>query len=339
VEIMPKKHSPRKGSLGYSPRKRVKSIIPRLRSWPELDRVVPIAFAGYKVGMTHAIVIENNPHSPLKGMEIAIPLTIVETPPLLAIGARCYKQTSYGLKVSGEIWADNFPKQLKKAKKKDFKKEKAETSYNAKHKNNDWSKFEESDEIKLITATQPRLAGLPKKNPEIMEQPLGGSISEKLTYVKENLGKEINVFDVFSEGDLVDIITITKGKGTQGPVKRWGVKLLPAKSEKFRRKPGSMGPWTPKTTSWRIPQAGQTGYHQRTIFNLPIYKVGRQENKLVMKGDFLHYGKISSDYLILRGSIGGPPKRLVRIRFAIRKKKKITVPEIKYLSTSSKQGV
>jgi large subunit ribosomal protein L3 len=73
---------------------------------------------------------------------------------------------------------------------------------------------------------------------------------------------------------LVDTIAITKGKGIQGPVKRWGIKRLPHKSRKTVRGVGSIGPWTPGTVMYSVPRAGQMGFHQRTEYNKQILKIG-----------------------------------------------------------------
>ena len=47
-------HHPRRGSIGYYPRKRAKKMQGSIRSWPEIEGNPKLqAFAGYKVGMTH----------------------------------------------------------------------------------------------------------------------------------------------------------------------------------------------------------------------------------------------------------------------------------------------
>ena len=54
---------PRRGSLAFSPRKRAKRPVPRIRSWPDEDKVRLQAFPVYKAGMTHAFIKEDNPRS------------------------------------------------------------------------------------------------------------------------------------------------------------------------------------------------------------------------------------------------------------------------------------
>jgi large subunit ribosomal protein L3 len=60
-------HRPRRGSLSYSPRKRAKSEVPRIRSWPEEDKARMAGFAGYKAGMTHVMMIDDRPKSLTEG--------------------------------------------------------------------------------------------------------------------------------------------------------------------------------------------------------------------------------------------------------------------------------
>ena len=146
--------------------------------------------------------------------------------------------------------------------------------------------------------------------------------------------------EVFKEGEYVDVSAITKGKGFQGPVKRWGIKILPRKTRKGRRQVGSIGPWTPARIMWTVPMAGQMGYHQRTEYNKRILKIGDDGKEVTPRGGFLRYGPIRSDYVVLAGSVPGPTKRLVHLRQAIRPKTaEISTPTITHISTVSQQGV
>src|SRR3989344_954150 len=97
--------------------------------------------------------------------------------------------------------------------------------------------------LTVVVYTQPKLTGIGKKRPEIFEIALGGSIKDKFEYAKQNIGKEIKITDIFKEGELVDIHGVSKGKGTQGPVKRFGISIRSHKAEKTKRGPGSLGGW------------------------------------------------------------------------------------------------
>ena len=103
---MPTTRRPRKGSMGYSPRKRASSITARMSSWPEGgDGAKLQGFAGYKAGMTHAFIVDYRPRSTTAGQEIQVPVTILEVPPLKVCAVRFYQDTPYGRKAVGEVWS------------------------------------------------------------------------------------------------------------------------------------------------------------------------------------------------------------------------------------------
>jgi len=84
---------------------------------------------------------------------------------------------------------------------------------------------------------------------------------------------------------------------------------------------------------------GQLGYQQRTEFNKRILKVGTDGPSIVPEGGFLHYGIVRNSYIMIKGSIPGPAKRLIRIRPAIRQgEHAIRAPAVNYVSLESKQG-
>ncbi len=327
---------PRRGSLAFSPRKRAKRSVPRIRSWPEEDTVRLQAFPVYKAGMSHAFIKEDNPKSPNAGQEIFTPITILEAPPINVFGIRVYGRNERNyLTTLTEVWADNLDKELER-KIKLPKKEDRKTIEDLE------ALKDKIEDVRVLVHTNPKLTCLPKKKPEILEIRIGGkNIDERLNYAKEILGKQLNITDVFQEGELVDTIGVTKGKGFQGPVKRWGVKIQFGKHARkgVGRHVGSVGPWQPKMIMWTVPMAGQMGYHQRTEYNKRILKIGDNGEEITPKGGFLHYGVIRNKYVVLKGSVQGPAKRLIVLRRAIRPQEPlIKVPEITYISTTSKQG-
>lgn len=330
---MPDIHHPKRGSHGYSPRKRARTETPHIKSWPEgMDKPKIQGFLGYKAGMTHAFVVDYRPTSTTTGREIRMPVSIVETPPIKIAAVRVYKNTCHGLQTIGEIWAEKLDPELSKR-----------LPLAKKEKKKNWDFVKDADEIRALVYTQPKLVtGIPKKTPEIRELRIsGGSIEEQINYAKEILGKEIKIKDAVREGDMLDIIAVTKGKGFEGVVKRWGVKLLVHKNSKHRRMIGTAGSWHPNWVQATVPQAGQRGYHQRTEYNKRVLKIGENGTEITPSGGFPHYGVIRNSYIVLHGSIPGPTKRLVGMRDAIRYQRgvKVEKPEITYISTTSKQGV
>ncbi len=328
---MPTPSNPRKGSKGFGPRKRAASEVPRFRSWPEADGEPTLqGFAGYKAGMTHVMMVNDQQGSPREGMTESVPVTIVETPPLRVAAVRGYRETPYGRRPVTEVWTDDLDEETERAVAKP--EEEGDV---------DELRDEDVDEVRVIAYTTPAdVSGVPKKKPDLMEVPVaGGSVDASLDRAEELLGGGADVDEVHRSGEYIDVSAVTKGKGTQGPVKRWGVKLRKGKHYRqgWRRRIGNLGPWHPSRVRSTVPQQGQMGYHQRTEINKRLLSVDDED--ATPEGGFVNYGEVSSSYLLVKGSVPGPKGRLVRTRHAVRPKDDAAYdPEIRYVSTSSDQG-
>jgi len=331
-----KQHAPRRGSLAFLPRGRASRAIGRVRFWPKVEEgPTLLGFTGYKAGTTHVFLVEDRPGSPDYGQETLHAATVVETPPMVVCAIRAYVRNEYGLQTFTEAWMKNPPKDLNRAVKLP---ENLNPEENLKKIEENLDKIAE---FRLLTATQPRQTGVPKKKPDVMEIKIdGGSIGEQFEYAKSLLGKTVSAADIFKEGQFVDIISITKGKGFQGPVKRWGVKILPRKSRKTKRGIGVLGPWNPSRILYTVPRAGQMGYFQRTEYNKRILKIGNDGSEVSPKGGFLRYGPVRGTYILLDGSLAGPTKRLIRLRYPARPPRKVpeAPPKITHISLESPQG-
>ena len=108
---MPRRRTPRQGSMQFWPRKRAESIKARIRYWVPQKEAKPTGFAGYKVGMTHIIVTDNRPNGMTKGEDIRLPVTIMECPPIKVAGVRFYSQDLYGVKAFTQIMHDKNDKE------------------------------------------------------------------------------------------------------------------------------------------------------------------------------------------------------------------------------------
>jgi len=112
---MAQKSHPKRGSRGYWPRKRIQSLRPHFNAWPEVgtDKAPRLqGFAGYKAGMTHAVIRDSNKNSQTADQEIQAPVTVLEVPPMRVAAIRFYTGSSYGLKTLTELWADKLEKNL-----------------------------------------------------------------------------------------------------------------------------------------------------------------------------------------------------------------------------------
>jgi len=294
--------SPRKGSLQFWPRKRASKFIPRV-NWNAVSSGKDIqGFICYKAGMVSVSVKNNILDSMTKGKEITIPATILECPKMKIFSVRFYKDS----KVAGEILAENLDKELKrkvklpKLKKKldDFKKE--------------------YDDVRIVCYSAVKKTGI-KKTPDLSEIGIVGTADGKVNFIKEKLNKEISVMEVFEKGQVVDLRGLTKGKGFQGPVKRFGIKLKKAKSEKGRRRPGSIGPWHPARVTFRVPMAGQLGMFTRVVYNNKIIDLGNSDGKF---RNIKNFGDVKTDYIMVAGSIQGPAKRQLLITAPLRETKR-----------------
>ena len=194
-------------------------------------------------------------------------------------------------------------------------------------------KAEDYDDIRVLVCTKPKQTTIGKKKPELFEMQLGGKIKEKFEWAKGNLGKEIQVTDILKEGQQVDVHVITKGKGLQGPMKRFGISRTSHKSEKGVRTPGNVGPWT-GARQWRVAKSGQTGYQQRAEYNKWLMKISTKPEEVNSKSGFRSYGIIKNPSILIKGSIAGPAKRLIILTNPIRPSKNIPkeAPTIKYIS-------
>ncbi len=313
-------------------RKRAETQTPEVGSWPKVQEVGLLGFAGYKAGMTHATMIDDDAGSVTKGHEIAVPVTVLEAPPLFVFCLRAYKDTPYGKKIAADVFAEKIDEKVRK---------KLTLPKNNKMSMKDLDSIASSvSDVRVLVFTSPSLAGFGKKMPEVMEIAVGGKDGKaKLEYAKGILGKEVKVSDAVKDGEYFDTIAVTTGKGWQGAVKRFGVSMQRRKATGRYRHVGTLGPWHPAFVMYTVPMAGQMGYHHRTEHNKRVLKVGGAKERITPDGGFLNYGVVKNDYVLVKGSVGGPMKRLVRLRKAMRRQgEKVLKPEMKFISLSSKQG-
>ncbi|MEM0052983.1 MAG: 50S ribosomal protein L3 [Nitrososphaeria archaeon] len=329
-----KKNAPRHGSLAFRPRVRADGIVPRVRYWGCLDSPRPslLGFIGFKAGMMHTIISGENPRSPTFGKPVFRASTVLVCPPIRICGIRLYGENVEGEYALTEVYSDKLPKFYERALPKGCLAKKYNVSVLDKV-------IESVKRVVAIVGAEPHEAKLSQKKPIILEVEIGGgkSVKDRIEYAKSILGSTIRVKDVFKAGDFVDTIGITKGKGFQGPVKRFGIKRKQHKSRKSVRAVGCLGAWHPAAVTYTVPRAGQMGFHQRTSYNKRILICSSTEKGMVFNpaGGFKHFGIVKGDYLVLDGSVQGPPKRPIVLRFAVRSKvEKPTTPKIIYTSVS-----
>jgi large subunit ribosomal protein L3 len=335
--------APNRGSQQFWPRTRANRAYPSITTVPIIKDNIPTSFCGYKVGMTHVMVIDNVKNSPTKGQEIVVPVTIIECPPITVFGVRFYKKTVMGYVIAGQVNSETYDKVLdKRLTIKQTSKDKKDEKKPSKKKLtlDDAIKIADSiAKVNLLIHTNPGMTSLGKKVPEIMEITVGGEMKGAITKAYELLGKQLNISDVFKEGEQLDIFSVTTGKGFQGSVTRFGVKIAPHKTEFIKRKAMNIGLHSPKKVTHTPPQFGQLGYQNRVDINKWLLKI-EDADKVKVKGGFVNFGFPKNKVILLKGSVPGPKKRLIRLRKPMRPNLTIPAqpPQITYVSNMSKQG-
>ncbi|KAG2480419.1 MAG: 50S ribosomal protein L3 [Thaumarchaeota archaeon] len=321
-----RKSQPRRGSIGYLPRGRAKSMEARIRAWPEISSEEPklLAHAGFKAGCVQIVSIDDREKTPNAGKQLVSLGTVLVTPPILVVGVRGYSKDPNGLHAEFDVYAEDIPKQVSKhitLKNKEKALENAEKILGR------------IKEIFAIVTISPNTVGLEQKKPYIFEAAVkGGDVQKQFTFVKDLLGKEVKIDQVFETGSGVDVAAITKGKGWQGVITRMGVKRKQHKSRKSVREVGSLGPISPQNVMYTVPRAGQMGFHQRVEYNKRIMIMSNSDSedfKINPEGGFKHFGLVKGDYVILKGSVPGTYRRLIKLRSQIRNiPSKINKPNI-----------
>jgi len=112
--------------------------------------------------------------------------------------------------------------------------------------------------------------------------------------------------DIFTPGELVDVVGVTKGKGFQGGVKRHGWRGGDAThGSMFHRAPGSIGASSDPSRVWpghKLP--GRMGGDRRTTLNLPVVRVLAEQ-----------------DLILLRGTVPGARGGLLMVRKSVKQTK------------------
>lgn len=360
--------APRKGNLGFLPKKRTKHHAGRIRSFPRdnpADTPHLTAFRGYKAGMTHVVRAVDRPGALMHKREVVDAVSIVETPPMVVVGVVGYVETPSGLRTLTTVFAEHLSDEFKRRCYKNWynSKKKAYSRYVLKYQKDGGKDIEHELErikkhctvVRVLAHTQVRKLNLRLKKAHIMEiQINGGDVAAKVDFAKSLFEKEVPVDTVFSQDEQIDVIGVTKGRGYEGVVTRWGVTRLPRKTHRGLRKVACIGSWHPARVSTTVARAGQHGYHHRTEMNKKVYRIGKKgdeascqtETDLTKKsitpmGGFVHYGEVREDWLMLKGAVVGVKKRPLVLRKALMKhssRKHLEKIDIKFIDTSSKLG-
>jgi len=367
---------PRHGNLGFLPKKRACRHRGKVKSFPKDDPKKAVhltAFLGYKAGMTHIVREVDRPASKLNKKETVEAVTIIETPPMMIVGVVGYIVTPRGLRAYKTIYAQHLNEECRRRFYKNWYagKHKAFTKYSKKWDDESGKKAIENDFkqmakyckiIRVLAHTQVKLLRKRQKKAHIMEIQLnGGTIEQKVAYAREHLEKQVPISQVFSKDEMIDCISVTKGRGFKGVTSRWHTRKLPRKTHKGLRKVACIGAWHPAHVSYTVARGGQKGYHHRTEINKKIYRMGDAiqskdgktvkntgttdhdptEKTITPMGGFPHYGEIRQDFIMIKGCCIGPKKRPITLRKSLilnPKRSQREQIDLRFIDTSSKFG-
>ncbi|KAJ5907704.1 hypothetical protein N7495_000386 [Penicillium taxi] len=360
--------APRHGSLAYLPRKRAARHRGKVKSFPKDDAKKPVhltAFMGYKAGMTTIVRDLDRPGAKMHKKEIVEAATVIETPPLVAVGVVGYIETPRGLRSLTTVWAEHLSDEVKRRFYKNWykSKKKAFTKYAKSHAENSGASVTRELErikkyctvVRVLAHTQIRKTPIKQKKAHLMEiQVNGGSISDKVDFAQNLFEKTIDVDSIFEKDEMIDVIAVTKGHGFSGVTSRWGTTKLPRKTHKGLRKVACIGAWHPSHVQWTVARAGQDGYHHRTSCNHKVFRIGKgsdegnastefdiSKKNITPLGGFVHYGEVKNDFVLLKGSVPGVKKRVMTLRKTLypqTNRRATEKVELKWIDTSSKFG-
>ncbi|MDR0557306.1 MAG: 50S ribosomal protein L3 [Treponema sp.] len=156
--------------------------------------------------------------------------------------------------------------------------------------------------------------GVDDERKKLVTKPYAGQFSENITpkkHLKEvrDFEKEVAVGDslgveLFADCRYVDVTGVSKGKGFQGVMKRWGFGGgRRSHGSKFHREPGSTGQSTyPGRTFKNVKLPGRMGREKTTVLSQKVVKVDAEKQ-----------------LLLIRGAVPGVNKRLVLVRAAVKR--------------------
>merc|ERR1719156_236704 len=320
--------------------------------------------------MTHIVREVDRAGSKLHKKEVCEAVSILETPPMMVVGFVGYVETPRGLRALTSVWAGHLSEECKRRFYKNWhkSKQKAFTKYQKK-----WGEASKAGTtpmaqeierakkycqvIRAVCHTQIGKIKIGQKKAHIKEVQInGGTTEQKVDFAMGLFEQEVKVADVFAQDEMCDIIGSTRGKGYNGVITRWGCSRLPRKTHRGLRKVACIGTWHPARVQFQVPRAGQNGYHHRTEINKKIYRIGKNakedangamteadltEKGITPMGGFAHFGEVTQDWVMVKGTVSGSKKRIITLRKSLLpqvSRKATEKIELKFIDTSSKFG-
>merc|ERR1719197_198016 len=197
---------------------------------------------------------------------------------MVCIGFVGYTETVNGLKAVTTVWAAHLSDEVRRRFYKNWyrAKKKAFTKYQKNFYSEDKKMSDKIEAeikrakdycqvVRAICHTQVSKAKIGQKKAHIMEiQVNGGSVPEKVDFVTKMFEQSIPVATVFSDNEMIDTIGVTKGRGWEGVITRWGVTRLPRKTHRGLRAQVSSATTTARRSTRRSTASARASRRMRT---------------------------------------------------------------------------
>ena len=178
----------RRGSLEYWPHRRARSLLPRVRTWPDLAEPAFSSFIAFKAGMTHVFITDES-ESPSKGQEVMRSATAIVFPKVFIYGIRLHDKKYLYKEPAGVLFDSALAQKvgIKSTKNTDLESAK--------------KRLAECVDVTALAFADPSDLGIGIKKLIRFEMHVGGkSIEDKFAFIEKHLGKEVKSGDVMSLG-------------------------------------------------------------------------------------------------------------------------------------------
>merc|ERR1712156_858073 len=308
--------APRHGSMGFYPKKRAARHRGKVKAFPKDDASKPVhltAFLGYKAGMTHIVREANRPGSKVNKKDIVEAVTIIETPPMVAVGLVGYIKTPRGLRALKTVWAQHLSEECKRRFYKNWPKSKKKAFTKA----------------------------CPKGKDEV----------EKKVPIKSVFGKDemIDVIGVTKGKGFKGVTSrwhtkklprkTHKGLRKVACIGAW----RPSRIQYTVARAGQKGYHHRTEINKKIYRLAE-GYKMKDgklVKNNASTEYDLADKSINPMGGFPHYGEVKQDFLMIKGCCIGPKKRTLTLRKSLlthTKKRALENVQLKFIDTTSKFG-
>merc|ERR1719357_734786 len=156
----------------------------------------------------------DRPGSKVNKKEVVEAVTIIETPPMIAVGVVGYIETPRGMRALKTVWAEHIGEECKRRFYKNWSQSKKKActkcadDLGKKEIEKDLNQMKKyCTTIRIIVHTQIKILRRRQKKAHIMEVQLnGGSVADKVNFARDHFEKEIPVGAVFAQDEMIDII-------------------------------------------------------------------------------------------------------------------------------------